>query len=71
MLIELGSSCKNVYIKLINGKLRDELLNSEIFKSILEAKAIVGRWKREYGKIRPHSCRVINHQHPKLWRGPF
>ena len=39
-----------------NGKLRDELLNMEIFDTLGEAKVLVERWRRDYNQIRPHSA---------------
>ena len=57
---ELGSPWENVYIKSFNGKLRDELLNQEIFETLFEAKVIVERWKTEYNTVRPHSS--LNYQ---------
>ena len=53
--IEPGSPWENGYIESFNGKLRDELLNGEIFDTILEAKVLTERWRQEYNKIRPHS----------------
>jgi hypothetical protein len=38
-----------------NGKLRDELLNGEIFYSLKEAKAVIGQWRSHYNAVRPHS----------------
>jgi transposase InsO family protein len=38
-----------------NGKLRDELLNGEIFDTVIEARIIIERWRREYNTRRPHS----------------
>jgi transposase InsO family protein len=38
-----------------NGKLREELLNGEIFTTLLEAKVLIENWGREYNTIRPHS----------------
>jgi putative transposase len=37
------------------GKLRDELLNGEIFDTLLEARVVMGDWKKEYNHHRPHS----------------
>ncbi len=37
------------------GKLRDELLNLEIFDTLYEAKVLIDRWRREYNHVRPHS----------------
>ena len=39
-----------------NGKLRDELLDREIFYTLTEAKILIERWRREYNKVRPHSA---------------
>jgi transposase InsO family protein len=36
--------------------LRDELLNGEIFTSLLEAKVLIENWRKEYNQIRPHSA---------------
>jgi len=55
LFIEPGSPWENGYIESFNGKLRDELLNGEIFDTVLEAKVITERWRREYNTIRPHS----------------
>lgn len=38
-----------------NGKLRDELLNREIFSTLTEAKVLIEQWRKEYNQIRPHS----------------
>lgn len=53
--IEPGSPWENGYIESFNGKLRDELLNGEIFDTILEAKVLTERWRQEFNEIRPHS----------------
>ena len=55
LYIEPGSPWENGYIESFNGKLRDELLNLEIFDTLLEAKILIERWRREYNQIRPHS----------------
>jgi transposase InsO family protein len=55
LYIEPGSPWENGYIESFNGKLRDELLNREIFDTLFEAKVLVNRWRREYNTIRPHS----------------
>ena len=38
-----------------NGKLRDELLNGELFTSLREARILIEAWRREYNQVRPHS----------------
>jgi hypothetical protein len=55
LFIEPGSPWENGYIESFNGKLRDELLNGEIFTTLLEAKVLLENWRREYNQIRPHS----------------
>jgi transposase InsO family protein len=55
LLIEPGSPWENGYCERFNGKLRDELLNREIFYSLKEAQVLVEMWRRERDTIRPHS----------------
>ena len=55
LFIEPGSPWENGYIESFNGKLRDELLNGEIFETLLEAKVLTERWRVDYNTIRPHS----------------
>jgi transposase InsO family protein len=55
LFIEPGSPWENGYIESFNGKLRDELLNGEIFYTLKEAQVIVERWRQEYNTFRPHS----------------
>jgi putative transposase len=56
LFIEPGSPWENGYIESFNSKLRDELLNGEIFTTLTEAKILIEQWRREYNKIRPHSA---------------
>jgi transposase InsO family protein len=53
--IEPGSPWENGYCESFNGKLRDELLNGEIFYSLSEAKTVIEAWRRHYNTVRPHS----------------
>ena len=62
LYIEPGSPWENGYIESFNGKLRDELLNSERFDTLLEAQVLTERWRIEYNTIRPHSA--LNYQPP-------
>ena len=55
LFIEPGSPWENGYIESFNGKLRDELLNREIFTTLEEAKVLIEQWRREYNQVRPHS----------------
>jgi len=56
LFIEPGSPWENGYIESFNGKLRDELLNREIFYTLQEAKILIEHWRREYNQVRPHSA---------------
>jgi transposase InsO family protein len=53
--IEPGSPWENGYCESFNGKLRDELLNDEIFYTLKEAKTVIEAWRRHYNTVRPHS----------------
>jgi transposase InsO family protein len=55
LFIEPGSPWENGYIESFNGKLRDELLNREIFTTLTEAKVLIEQWRQEYNQVRPHS----------------
>lgn len=55
LYIEPGSPWENGYIESFNGKLRDELLNREIFYTLHEAQVLIERWRKEYNHFRPHS----------------
>jgi transposase InsO family protein len=55
LYIEPGSPWENGHIESFNGKLRDELLNLEVFNTLQEAKVLIEQWKQEYNYIRPHS----------------
>jgi transposase InsO family protein len=55
LFIEPGSPWENGYIESFNGKLRDELLNCEIFYTLTEAKVLIEQWRKEYNQVRPHS----------------
>ena len=55
LFIEPGSPWENGYVESFNGKLRDELLNGEIFYTLKEAKVVIERWRQEFNRLRPHS----------------
>jgi transposase InsO family protein len=56
LFIAPGSPWENGYCESFNGKLRDELLNGEIFYSLKEARIVIERWRRHYNQQRPHSA---------------
>ena len=56
LFIERGSPWENGYVESFNGKMRDELLNREVFAMLNEAKVLIEQWRREYNQVRPHSA---------------
>jgi putative transposase len=62
LFIEPGSPWENGYIESFNGKFRDELLNGEIFDTLLEARVITEQWRIYYNTKRPHSS--LNYRPP-------
>jgi len=53
LFIEPGSPWENRYIESFNGKLRDELLNLEIFTTLTEAKVLIEQWQKQHWKYSP------------------
>ena len=53
--IEPGSAWENGYCESFNSKLRDELLNGEVFYSLREAEVLIEAWRRHFNTVRPHS----------------
>ena len=68
LFIEPGSPWENGYIESFNGKLRDELLNGEIFDTILEARVITEQWRKTYNTVRPHSSLGYRPPAPEVHR---
>lgn len=56
LYITPGSPWENGYCESFNGKLRDELLNRELFTTLYEAQVLAERWRRHYNRVRPHSA---------------
>jgi putative transposase len=50
-----GSPWENGFIESFNARLRDELLEGEIFYSLREAEVVIESWRRHYNQVRPHS----------------
>ena len=55
VFIEPGSPWQNAWIESFNGRLRDELLNGELFENLLEAQVVIEDWRIDYNTSRPHS----------------
>jgi putative transposase len=68
--IEPGSPWENGYCESFNAKLRDELLNGEIFYSLKEAQVIIESWRQHYNTIRPHSSLAYRPPAPEVWMWP-
>ncbi|MFN5207358.1 MAG: transposase, partial [Pseudanabaena sp.] len=55
LYITPGSPWENGYAESFHGRLRDELLNAEVFDGLHDAKALAAKWRSEYNHRRPHS----------------
>jgi len=62
LFIEPGSPWENGYVESFFGKLRNELLDREIFYTLTEARVLIERWRLHYNRIRPHSA--LNYRPP-------
>ena len=70
LYIAPGSPWENGYIESFNGKLRDELLDREIFYTLHEAKVLIERWRQEYNTFRPHSALAYRPPAPEAVQWP-
>jgi len=52
--IRPGAPWEQGFVESFHDKLRDELLNREIFSSLREAEVLLEEWRKEYNEIRPH-----------------
>ena len=71
LYIEPGSPWENGYCESFNGKLRDELLNGEIFYSLKEAKVVIEQWRHHYNTVRPHSSLGYRPPAPQTFAPPM
>ena len=55
LYIQKASPWENAYVESFNGKMRDELLNRELFLSLTEARYVLDEWRLDYNHRRPHS----------------
>lgn len=51
-----GKPQQNGFIESFNGRLRDELLNEEVFESLGAARRMLALWRHDYNHVRPHSA---------------
>ena len=68
--IEPGSPWENGYCESFNSKLRDELLDGEVFYSLAEARVVIESWRRHYNTSRPHSALGYRPPAPEVVLGP-
>ena len=54
--IRPGKPTQNAKIESLNGRIRDELLNPHLFRSITEVRAAADLWRTDYNEVRPHSA---------------
>jgi transposase InsO family protein len=71
LYIAPGSPWENGYCESFNGKLRDELLNGEIFYSLKEARVVIGGWRHHYNTVRPHSSLRYRPPAPQTFAPPM
>ena len=50
-----GKPTQNAFIESFNGRLRDEMLNEEIFETLNDARRRLQLWRHDYNHVRPHS----------------
>ena len=51
-----GKPQQNAFVESFIGRLRDELLNEEIFENLTHARQLLERWRLDYNHVRPHSA---------------
>jgi len=61
-----GKPTQNGYTESLNGKLRDECLNENIFGSLAYARNLIEAWRKDYNNVRPYSS--LNYQTPAAYR---
>jgi transposase InsO family protein len=67
LFIEPGSPWENGYVESFNGRMRDELLDREVFYTVKEAKHLIEMWRWEYNHVRPHSSLGYKPPAPAAW----
>jgi transposase InsO family protein len=67
LYIQPGSPWENGYCESFNGKLRNELLNGELFYTLREAQVLIEQWRCHYNRVRPHSALGYRPPAPEAW----
>ncbi|MER2198461.1 IS3 family transposase [Methylobacterium brachiatum] len=66
-----GSPWENGYVESFNARLRDELLNGEIFYTLREAQIVIESWRRHYNTVRPHASLGYRPPAPEVFMPAF
>ena len=66
-----GSPWENGYVESFNARLRDELLDGEIFYSLREAQIMIESWRRHYNTVRPHGSLGYRPPAPEVFLPTF
>ena len=56
MFIEPGAPWQNPFAETFHARLRDELLNQELFQTVAEARVVLEQWRRWFNEDRPHGA---------------
>ena len=62
-----GSPWENGFVESFNARLRDELLDGEIFYSLAEAKVVIESWRRHFNTVRPHGSLGFRQPAPEVF----
>ena len=62
-----GSPWENGYVESFNARLRDELLNGEMFYTLREAQVVIESWRRHYNRVRPHASLGYRARRRRSW----
>ena len=63
-----GKPVQNAFIELFIGRLRDEMLNETLFRSLAHTSAALDIWRADYNNKRPHSR--LGWMTPRLYAAP-
>nr|WP_085986772.1 IS3 family transposase [Methylobacterium sp. B34] len=66
-----GSPWENGYVESFNARLRDELLNGELFYTLKEAQIVIESWRRHYNTVRPHASLGYRPPAPEVFMPAF
>jgi putative transposase len=66
-----GSPWENGYVESFNARLRDELLDGEIFYTLKEARIVIESWRRHYNTVRPHASLGYKPPAPEVFVAAF